>query len=148
MCAPISAIIGFSFLLTWIFVLYQPSPGPGVIQRLGWQSWDVITMPANTNSTQSDLGAGSSDPNVPEHVDWWNVTAPETKVDSSNLPLDVWAPLLPHDAGCTSDDAGVRELSLVDALPQCLKLLLRNALFSPPYREILVHPIPRLNKMR
>jgi len=65
-------------------------------------------MPTDNQNTESNevptnSGAGSSDPNVSEEVDWWNVTAPETKVDSSTLPLDVWAPLLPHNTGCTSD---------------------------------------------
>ncbi|RDB23740.1 putative inactive purple acid phosphatase 29 [Hypsizygus marmoreus] len=100
-CAPITAIVGFSFLLTWIFILYQPSPGPGIVQKLGWQSWDVVTMPSENQSpapgnVSSDLG---TDIDVPEGVDWWNVSVPDTKVDSSNFPLDVWAPLLPHTAG-------------------------------------------------
>jgi hypothetical protein len=99
-CAPITAIVGFSFLLTWIFILYQPSPGPGVVQRLGWQSWDVITMP-DASQTATPAGSSSGHNNVvPEGVDWWNVTLPEDKVDSSNFPLDVWAPLLPHNTGC------------------------------------------------
>lgn len=100
MSTQILTFFAFSFLLTWIFILYQPSPGPGIIQRLGWQSWDVITMP--TGSTGStDLGDGSSDPlvNDTEQVDWWNVTTSESNVDSSTFPLDVWAPLLPHNTG-------------------------------------------------
>jgi hypothetical protein len=109
MSAKMVTMVGFSFLLTSIFILYQPSPGPGVIQRLGWQSWDIITMPTESTASaniSTDLGAGSSNSsaNSPEQVDWWNVTAPESKVDSSTLPLDVWAPLLPHSTGCTSDD--------------------------------------------
>ena len=106
-CAPLTAVICFSFLLTFIFILYQPTPGPGSTQRLGWQSWDIITMgkgdqqsPGGTN-TSTGLGSGSGD--VPEGVDWWNVTGPEaTTVDSASFPLDVWAPLLPHDTGCGS----------------------------------------------
>lgn len=137
MFAQILAIFGFSFLLTWIFILYQPSPGPGVVQRLGWQSWDVITMPAENNhiestNTSTDSGAGASDPlvNGPEQVDWWNVTAPESKVDSSNFPLDVWAPLLPHNTGCTSDALLLRMKLNQYSSSQCPKLLSRNATFG------------------
>ncbi|KAF8075000.1 Metallo-dependent phosphatase-like protein [Lyophyllum atratum] len=94
-CAPFTAVIGFSFLLTWIFILYQPSPGPGLIQKIGWQSWEVVSMPSNAQSpvkgNTSDLGT-SIDAEVPEGVDWWNVTVSEDK-------LDVWAPLLPHTTG-------------------------------------------------
>ena len=108
----ISTFFGFAFILTSIFILQQPSPGPGVIQRLGWQSWDVITMPTqNYSSAESSnvSGTGSSDPpNGTEQVDWWNVTAPESGFDASTLPLDVWAPLLPHNTGCTSDDTVVQ----------------------------------------
>ncbi|TFK39994.1 Metallo-dependent phosphatase-like protein [Crucibulum laeve] len=102
MCAPITAIIGFSFLLTWIFILYQPTPGPGIAQRLGWQSWDIVSMPNNTdinNNVASKPTNQSSDSSTPEGVDWWNVTNTEDAVDVSSLPLDVWAPLLPHDTG-------------------------------------------------
>jgi len=44
--------------------------------------------------------AGSSNATVPEGVDWWNVTTPEDNtVDAASLPLDTYAPLLPHDTG-------------------------------------------------
>lgn len=94
MCAPITACIGFSCLLTFIFILYQPTPGPGIVQKLGWQSWDLISM-ADTQMEES------TSPSVPEGVDWWNVTTPEDNtVDAASLPLDMYAPLLPHDTGC------------------------------------------------
>jgi hypothetical protein len=99
MCAPITVIVGFSCLLTFIFILYKPTSGPGIVQRLGWQSWEVITM------TNDDFVAGSQVQNSPAvdddgtGVDWWNVSAPEQKVDFGSLPLDVWAPLLPHHTG-------------------------------------------------
>lgn len=32
-------------------------------------------------------------------MDWWNVTQKEQKIDFASLPLDFWAPLLPHDTG-------------------------------------------------
>lgn len=42
----------------------------------------------------------STDIDVPEGVDWWNVTSfDDTMADAASLPLDVWAPLLPHDTG-------------------------------------------------
>ncbi|KAF5383758.1 hypothetical protein D9615_003505 [Tricholomella constricta] len=101
-CAPVTTVVGFSLLLTWIFILYQPSLGPGSIQRLGWQSWEIVSMPNNVQSpvkgNTSDLGS-NIDAEVPERVDWWNVTVPEEKVDSSSFPLDVWAPLLPQATG-------------------------------------------------
>ncbi|KAI0291650.1 Metallo-dependent phosphatase [Multifurca ochricompacta] len=133
---PATTIIGFSCLLTFFFVLYQPTRGPGDTQRLGWQSWDVIfplsssatNPPANTNNDDIGEGAGSSPPppsalpasgdHHDAEVDWWNVTAPSLNapVDSASLPLDVWSPLLPHDTGL-SEIAVVRcvfDLSMID----------------------------------
>ncbi|KAG5647444.1 hypothetical protein DXG03_009374 [Asterophora parasitica] len=102
---PVTAVVGFSLLLTWIFVLYQPSLGPGSIQKLGWQSWETVSLPSTPQSpvkgnTSTDLGT-SIEADVPEGTDWWNVTAPtsEDAADSSSFPLDVWAPLLPHATG-------------------------------------------------
>ena len=96
MCAPIMTVVGFSLILTYIFILYQPTRGPGIKQRMGWQSWEVIDAPKAVTSGQS------SSPSKPaEGVDWWNVSTPDETVDSSSLPLDVWSPLLPHDTGRT-----------------------------------------------
>jgi hypothetical protein len=101
-CAPFTAVVGFSCLLTFIFILYQPTPGPGAHQRLGWQSWDLITTTKDTSQVPTNEQAVPpkvSDPTL-EGVDWWNVTnSDDQKVDSASLPLDVWAPLLPHDTG-------------------------------------------------
>jgi hypothetical protein len=100
MCAPITACIGFSCLLTFIFILYQPTPGPGIVQKLGWQSWELISMTDAQveESTHPSVGSGAA---VPQGVDWWNVTTPEdSAVDAASLPLDTYAPLLPHDTGC------------------------------------------------
>lgn len=101
--APLSAIVGFSCLLTFLFILYQPTPGPGIKQRMGWQSWDVVdlSLPLADSDTSIELGTGDDhdDSSADEGVDWWNVTAPYNPVDSASLPLDVWAPLLPHDTG-------------------------------------------------
>src|SRR5215471_8611365 len=89
---PIASIIGFSCLLTFIFVLYQPTPGPGSIQKLGWQSWDTISLndadfaqvPAG-HEAETDNG---SDGGEVEGVDWWNVTGSDGgKVDPASLPL-------------------------------------------------------------
>lgn len=102
---PTTAIVGFSFLLTFFYVLYQPTRGPGDVQRLGWQSWDIVSplpvadLSSNVNETGNQPPPTSGDQDT--GVDWWNVTAPSTSpVDSASLPLDVWAPLLPHDTGC------------------------------------------------
>jgi hypothetical protein len=103
---PSITIIGFSCLLTFFFVLYQPTRGPGDTQRLGWQSWDIVSLlPSADNVNNIDQEIGSpSQPTAGDHdtgVDWWNVTAPDASpIDSTSLPLDVWAPLLPHDTGC------------------------------------------------
>ncbi|EGN95034.1 hypothetical protein SERLA73DRAFT_125374 [Serpula lacrymans var. lacrymans S7.3] len=94
--APMALVIGFSCLLTFIFILYQPTTGPGEIQRLGWQSWDVISM---TDYEQLPTDS-SSTPGQVSGVDWWNVsTSQDQTADGGSLPLDVWAPLLPHDTG-------------------------------------------------
>ncbi|KAJ7155461.1 Metallo-dependent phosphatase-like protein [Mycena crocata] len=101
---PVSTFISFTSMLLFIFILYQPTPGPGIIQRLGWQSWDVISSPQDLSSTThpnttEGVATGSSPvEQIPDGVDWWNVTTEET-VDYASLPLDVWAPLLPHDTG-------------------------------------------------
>lgn len=55
--------------------------------------------PANTST---DLGAGDTSVELPDGVDWWNVTVAEDKADSSSFPLDEWTPLLPHNTGCAS----------------------------------------------
>jgi hypothetical protein len=95
-----TAVIGFSCLLAFVFVLYQPTPGPGSLQKLGWQSWDVVK--SSEDYLQVPTDDGSYPPEESEGVDWWNVTnSDDQKVDSSSLPLDVWAPLLPHDTGRT-----------------------------------------------
>ncbi len=56
--------------------------------------------------SESDLAAANSttptsgtDEDIPDGVDWWNVTQDDTTYDSGSLPLDVWGPLLPHDTG-------------------------------------------------
>lgn len=93
-------------MLIFIFTLYQPTPGPGIIQRLGWQSWDVISasqqdLSVTNSTTPGNIATSPVEEQPASGVDWWNVTDDET-VDSASLPLDVWAPLLPHDTGCAS----------------------------------------------
>jgi hypothetical protein len=103
-CAPFTAVLAFSVLLTIIFVLYQPTRGPGDLQKLGWQSWATVSSKPPTDgnvaldntTTQSDK-PGSD--NVPPGTDWWDVETPEPEIESSSLPLDVWDPLMPHDTG-------------------------------------------------
>ncbi|KAF7356643.1 AIP3 domain-containing protein [Mycena venus] len=97
--------ISFCSMLLFIFILYQPTPGPGIIQRLGWQSWDTIDISQqglSTANTTEGVTAGSPQApaeQIPDGVDWWNVTTEDTVVDQASLPLDVWAPLMPHDTG-------------------------------------------------
>lgn len=62
MCAPITACIGFSCLLSFIFILYQPNDGPGNIQKLGWQSWDLVTI---SNGKGADAGGSEHSASVP-----------------------------------------------------------------------------------
>jgi hypothetical protein len=48
----------------------------------------------------SHPSAGSVE-SAPQGVDWWNVTiAEDNTIDAASLPLDTYAPLLPHDTGC------------------------------------------------
>lgn len=99
-CAPITAFIGFSFLLTAIFILYQRSNGPGDVQRLGWQSWESIEVPKSSTVNSGGL----MNVTVPEGVEWWDhiASTAQSGEDSMSFPLDVWAPLLPHDTGRAS----------------------------------------------
>lgn len=105
-CAPFTAVLGFSVLLTIVFILYQPTRGPDDLQKLGWQSWATVSpkpatngdVATNNTTTQGDqTGSG----NIPPGTDWWDVETPEPEIESSSLPLDVWDPLMPHDTGCT-----------------------------------------------
>jgi hypothetical protein len=51
-------------------------------------------------STHTSAGSVAT---VPEGVDWWNVSKPQDNtIDAASLPLDEYAPLLPHDTGCAS----------------------------------------------
>ncbi|KAI6010736.1 Metallo-dependent phosphatase-like protein [Pisolithus orientalis] len=87
---PVLAIVGFSCLLTFIFILYQPTPGPGISQKVGWQSWDSV----------SSVGNSTTPEDVSVDTDWWNVSYPgDEPSDTSSYPLDYWAPFLPHDTG-------------------------------------------------
>ncbi|KIK90771.1 hypothetical protein PAXRUDRAFT_831401 [Paxillus rubicundulus Ve08.2h10] len=105
---PAAAIIGFSCLLTIVFILYQPTPGPGAIQRLGWQSWDAVTPvdyfeygPQQPEDAE-DPGSTSDKPTIPSlaDTDWWDTVNPGGDTTNiSSYPTDVWAPLLPHDTG-------------------------------------------------
>ena len=115
--APATAIFGFSCLLTFIFVLYQPHPGPGAIQQVGWQSWEIVSSESSTGvglthtkpPPEYDTEDDATDVNVPpsgdipSDTDWWDISTPEsaTPFDPVSLPLDVWDPLMQHDTGCT-----------------------------------------------
>lgn len=93
-----TAIIAFSLLLTIIFVLYQPSHGPGERQKLGWQSWATVSPSSGIKNTSDSISSGPAD--VSEGVDWWDVIGTDQPtVDSASLPLDEWDPASPHDTG-------------------------------------------------
>ncbi|KAK0457796.1 Metallo-dependent phosphatase-like protein [Desarmillaria tabescens] len=127
-CAPIMAIICFSLMLTYIFILYQPTPGPGIKQRLGWQSWDIVSMSESDLASAANTTAPTSgtDEDIPDGVDWWNVTQGDATYDSASLPLDVWGPLLPHDTGlseitltrCMIDPKFAEDLCSPDTTPE------------------------------
>lgn len=93
---PAAVVTAFGLLLTWVFILYQPIKGPGEQQRMGWQAWDIVNGPSEVPSTGANTEESG---NLPEGVDWWNVTS-ESKPDVQSLPLDKWNPLLPHVTGC------------------------------------------------
>ncbi|KAG2011738.1 phosphatase DCR2 [Coprinopsis cinerea AmutBmut pab1-1] len=101
-CLPLTTFVVFSLILSYVWVLYKPNYGPGLRQRISWQSWESVSLghsptSASQNKNQSAVGTGDSIERP--DVDWWNVTQPGEQVDSSSLPLDVWSPLLPHNTG-------------------------------------------------
>ncbi|OJT14478.1 hypothetical protein TRAPUB_8978 [Trametes pubescens] len=100
---PTASIIAFSCILSFVFILYQPTPGPGSIQRLGWQSWEVVNeyvgQASTTQGASEDLEYPAAGNNIPSGVDWWNVTTGSDTVDTASLPLDIWDPLMQHDTG-------------------------------------------------
>ncbi|KAL4250483.1 hypothetical protein ABKN59_006972 [Abortiporus biennis] len=85
---PTAAVIAFSCMLTFVFVLYQPTAGPGSVQRLGWQAWDSISDKVVAPSPNTPVGATEDTAQPPPS---------HSGVDC--LPLDVWDPLMPHDTG-------------------------------------------------
>ena len=140
-CAPATAVIGFSFLLTFLFILYQPTRGPGSQQRVGWQAWDVISPPEGGSQVEVTPTTGSSDTHG--GVDWWNVTQPgEDSVDYASFPLDVWAPLLPHDTGRKS--IGLPCYSLDPSAMRCSLRIIHLTVPSRSFgRQLLWTPFHR-----
>ena len=100
----LGTVFAFSCLLIFIFILYQPSFGPGAAQRLGWQSWDTITTEPSTGQAPppAPVNGSTQGDDASSGVDWWNVTRPEDDQLESSLPLDIWSPLLPHSTCRTS----------------------------------------------
>lgn len=92
-CAPFATTAGIALLLTYVFILYQPSFGPGGIQRVGWQSWDVVIDAVKNHSTATTTTTSD------DTVDWWNVSSPDKTIDTTSFPQDIWQPLLPLDTG-------------------------------------------------
>jgi hypothetical protein len=102
-CLQATTFVAFSLLLTWTFILYKPSSGPGLKQRISWQSWEEVSSKSLSSSsrpapddTRPNPAAGVE---LPNDVDWWNVTHEDNEIDYASLPLDVWSPLLPHITG-------------------------------------------------
>src|ERR1700731_3693881 len=85
----IIAVFCFSCLLAFIFVLYQPTPGPGIIQKLGWQSWDTVSLDTLGDGRQRPKPTSTSEASAPTaqpEVDWWNVSSSQTgKVDTASF---------------------------------------------------------------
>ena len=133
-CAPFTAVLGFSVLLTIVFVLYQPTRGPGDLQKLGWQSWATVSSKSATNgkvaTDNTTTQDGDKTNSVPPGTDWWDVESPEPEVESSSLPLDVWDPLMPHDTGCMCTVL-CRSQFCSCFTPQWPKLRLRSATSTP-----------------
>lgn len=76
-----------------LFILYHEQGPTG--QHLGWQSWDVINGDASVPS-------GGSSANKSEGKEWWEAETLDAgpRPMGMTLPLDTWAPLLPHSTGC------------------------------------------------
>ncbi|GJJ11195.1 hypothetical protein Clacol_005427 [Clathrus columnatus] len=103
----ISAFILFSGLLTYIFILYQPSNGPGESQQVGWQSWELVSSFDKLSQQPLNDDITSTLP-LDNTTDWWDTEATEVTVsDTSSLPLTPWNPLLPHDTGFPPEVAQV-----------------------------------------
>ncbi|KIJ55458.1 hypothetical protein M422DRAFT_151719 [Sphaerobolus stellatus SS14] len=102
--AHIGAFLLFSGLLSYIFIFYQPSKGPGESQQLGWQSWDNVSpsrRPAIQKPAEDGVKTDVPTENSDNSTEWWDVEGDKVSgVDSASLPLHYWDPLLPHDTGC------------------------------------------------
>lgn len=124
-CLPVTTIVGMTLMLTYVFILYRPGRGPGLAQKMGWQSWEVI----NGTSLPTKL---------PTHhgVDWWNVTVPNDTVDYSSLPLDVWMPLLPHNTGCMFACASLCNLWLTLGTYLVSEITLTRCLVNPYFGDV------------
>jgi hypothetical protein len=82
-CLPITTVIGLTLILTYVFILYRPGRGPGLAQKMGWQSWEVISIPNSTNNTHPT----TTQPPHDHEVDWWNVSKPDDKPTFQVYPL-------------------------------------------------------------
>ncbi|KAG8888128.1 hypothetical protein FRB98_008320 [Tulasnella sp. 332] len=76
-----------------LFILYHEQGPTG--QRIGWQSWDIVNGDASVPTSGSSA-------NKSEGKEWWeaeNTQDAGPRPMSATLPLDTWAPLLPHSTG-------------------------------------------------
>ncbi|KAG9037463.1 hypothetical protein FRB95_005402 [Tulasnella sp. JGI-2019a] len=85
-------LVSSSFMA--MFVLYHEQGPTG--QRLGWQSWAVVngdsSLPSSSSSGNATMSGGK---------EWWEAATLDAgeRPASLALPLDTWAPLLPHITG-------------------------------------------------
>ncbi|KAH7093919.1 Metallo-dependent phosphatase [Auriculariales sp. MPI-PUGE-AT-0066] len=104
--APFTTVILFAILLAYFFVLYQPGRGPGSIQGIGRQAYEVVFQGAASQLPDTDefglpLTAqpkpAGTQPATPSN--WWEVPTPTDAIEEASLPMDMWKPLLPQSAG-------------------------------------------------
>jgi hypothetical protein len=94
---PLTCFALFAILLT--FYLFDKPIPLWKLQRLGWQSFDLVSF-ENFNSS-----SGPSQRPLPPNneTDWWDVEDDATEALSpTSFRLDVWNPLIPHRTGCRS----------------------------------------------
>jgi hypothetical protein len=87
---PVTCFGSFVVLLT-LYIYNSPVP-LGRLQRLGWQSFDIVSYEPSRPVIPPTGGTNSTS------TEWWD-TPLEEETKPISLPLDVWSPLLPHHTG-------------------------------------------------
>jgi hypothetical protein len=83
---------GLFFILLTLYIYNTPIP-LGRLQRLGWQSFDIVSYEPSSLVLPPENG-----PPGDNNTEWWDI-ALEEETKPISLPLDVWSPLLPHHTG-------------------------------------------------